>query len=142
MLSLPENASVEILKFAVTDSFRRRFRGEAYFYITTWEVDFPRLDGLSSSSLERPFTEEEIFSTLKDIDGDKAPGPYGFSFKLVQSYWHVLKADILGLFHSFHSTGEFDPRFSESFISLIPKVKSPASLNDFRPISVLGWVLI
>lgn len=44
------------------------------------------------------------------------------------------------LFHNFHSSVEFDHRFSESFISLIPNVKEPTLLANFRPIALLGWV--
>lgn len=42
--------------------------------------------------------------------------------------------------HLFHESAEFDHSFFESLISLIPKVKGPAFLNDFEPISHLGWV--
>lgn len=34
----------------------------------------------------------------------------------------------------------FNQRFSCPFISLIPKVVSTVCLNDFKPISLLGWV--
>lgn len=43
-------------------------------------------------------------------------------------------------FLSLDSSWDFDARFSKSFIFLISKVKSLISLNDFRPISLLGWV--
>lgn len=61
-------------------------------------------------------------------------------FKFGKFFWHILKADTIALFHNFHSSGEFDPKFSESFIYLIPKVKSSASINDLRVISLLGCV--
>lgn len=35
---------------------------------------------------------------------------------------------------------EFDNRLSEFFIAIIPKVKGPSSLNEFCPISLLGWI--
>lgn len=89
---------------------------------------------LSSSSLKTPFNEDEILFALRDADGDKAPSPNRFSFGFFKIYWHVFKSEVLTLFNSFHTTGEFDLRFSESFISLIPKVKSPSTLNNFRPI--------
>lgn len=62
-------------------------------------------------------------AALKEADGNKAPGPNGFPFKFMQTFWDVIKRDLLGLFHSFHEYAEFDYHFSESFISHIPKVK-------------------
>lgn len=59
--------------------------------------------------------------------------PDGFSFKFVKSFWSIFKDDLLALFDNFHRYGEFDPQISESFISLIPKVKNTSCLNDFGP---------
>lgn len=86
MVSLPDNARVDILRFAVTNSFKQRFTEEGHLHINRWDVDFPCLDSLSSSSLEAPFTENEIYYALKKVDGEKAPGSYGFSFKFVKSF--------------------------------------------------------
>lgn len=47
---------------------------------------------------------------------------------------------MIGLFYCFHENAEFDHHFSVCFIALIPKVKILASLNNFRPISLLGWI--
>lgn len=70
------------------------------------------------NSLEDPFTKEEISQALKEADGDKAPSPDGFSFTLVKSFYHIFEANMISLFHRFHSSEEFDRKFSESFLSL------------------------
>lgn len=75
-----------------------------------------------------------------DSDGDKAPGPNGFSFYFIQFFWHLFKDDVISLFHSFHSTTGFDKGFLGLFISLIPKTQGPSSINNFRHISLLNWV--
>lgn len=85
MLSIPNNASAEILRFIVTDSFKQRFTREGFLHIDNWDMDFPSLDALSSSILETLFTEDEIFFSFKDADGMKALGPDGFSFRFVKT---------------------------------------------------------
>lgn len=40
---------------------------------------FSSIDGLDLNELDRPFTEEEVWEIVKDMAGDKAPGPDGFS---------------------------------------------------------------
>lgn len=64
----------------------------------------------------------------------------GFSFKFAQSFWEVFKSDLIRLFEGFFEYAEFDHWFLESIITLIPKVKDPSPLNEFRPISLLGWI--
>ena len=36
------------------------------------------LEGEDAAMLEAPFSEEEVFGALSDLNGDKAPGPNGF----------------------------------------------------------------
>ena len=46
------------------------------------EIDglpFATLSPEEVGSLEVPFREEEVFTTINEMDGDKAPGPDGFS---------------------------------------------------------------
>lgn len=63
-----------------------------------------------------------------------------FTFKFAQSFWLELKRELLNLFNQCFESAEFDHRFSSSFIPLIPKVACSVGRNDFRPISLLGWV--
>ncbi|WJZ84046.1 hypothetical protein VitviT2T_003674 [Vitis vinifera] len=55
-----------------------------------WKADIGglRLDQISqqeAETLERPFTEEEIYVALMEMNGDKAPGPDGFTMAFWQS---------------------------------------------------------
>ena len=46
------------------------------------EIDgfpFSTLSPKETSSLELPFREEEVFTALNEMDGDKGSGPDGFS---------------------------------------------------------------
>ena len=49
-----------------------------------WRAEIDRLPFATLSpeevgNLELPFREEEIFTAIHEMDGDKAPGPDGFS---------------------------------------------------------------
>ena len=46
-------------------------------------LDFNRIDVEEAARLEEVFSEEEVFSALSDLNGDKALGPYGFPL----SFW-------------------------------------------------------
>ena len=68
-----------------------------------WRADIEglhlnRLNSREAEVLEMPFTEEEIYAALMDMNGDKAPGPDGFTVAFWQSSWELVKEEIMDLF--------------------------------------------
>jgi hypothetical protein len=108
----------------------------------------PIPDGLSFQSieseeglwLERDFEESEVLEVIKELQGDKAPGPDGFTMGFVQTCWEVIKEDIMAVFKDFHTKGRFQKSFNATFIALIPKKARAEELKDYRPISLVGIV--
>jgi hypothetical protein len=49
-----------------------------------------------------------------------------------------MKNEVRILFYQFHGNGCIPKNILSYFVALIPKVSSPLSLGDFRPISLLG----
>ena len=84
-------------------------------------LDFSKLDALAASKLEEPFTEEEVHSVLLNLNGDKAPGPNGFTVALLQFSWDFVKMDIMDFFKDFHERGRFGKSLNSTFLVLIPK---------------------
>lgn len=103
-----------------------------------WKALFPCLDQGEADILEAPFSKEESRRELMSVVGNKASGLHGFSFKFAQVLWPELREEIISMFENFFEIAEFDHRLSSFFITLIPKVESPASINDFRSISLMG----
>ena len=52
--------------------------------------------------LERDFEEMEVWQVVKGMDGDKAPGPDGFTMAFFQSCWAVVKHDVIAVFSEFY----------------------------------------
>ena len=84
-------------------------------------LDFSRLDALAASKLEKPFTEEEVHSVLLNLNGDKAPGPNGFTIAFWQFSQDFVKMDITDLFKDFHERSRFGKSLNSTFLVLIPK---------------------
>ena len=121
------------------------------FYSTLFTESGPRrptLDDLTVSTidesdvvcLDRAFTEEEVFEAVKHMNGDKAPGPDGFSLAFFQACWGILKTDLMQVFHQFHEHGTFEKSINATFIALIPKKPGAMEMKDFRPISLISGV--
>ncbi|XP_058079904.1 uncharacterized protein LOC131228087 [Magnolia sinica] len=101
-------------------------------------IQFNALPEAEASSLEVPFSEEEIKRAVNSLGADKAPGPNGFLIAFYAHFWEVIKADVLQFFQEFHKNGRISNTMGATFIALIPKLSSAASPKDFRPISLLG----
>jgi exonuclease III len=101
-------------------------------------VTFPRLSEEENENLIAPFTLEEIEEVVSSSDGNKSPGPDGFNFAFVKKFWDLLKGDVRTMFDQFHGNSCLPKSFLSYFVTLIPKVCSPNSISDFRPISLLG----
>jgi hypothetical protein len=74
------------------------------------------------------------------LNGNKAPGPDGFTMAFFQACWEVLRLDIMDVFSDFHAREVFEKSLNVSFIALIPKIPGAFSLKDFRPISLVGGI--
>lgn len=91
---------------------------------------FPKL-----SSLEAPFSREEIKRATFDLGADKALRPDGFPISFFQKYWYIIEKDILTLCVDFHNGSINLERINWASIALIPKNNSHEVSTNFRPIS-------
>jgi hypothetical protein len=105
----------------------------------------PLLDGIQFSALseedamwlERPFDENEIVDVVKGFNGDKAPGPDGFSLAFFQQCWSVVRSEVVAVCQDFHEHCHFERSLNATFVSLIPKKHGADEIKDFRPISLV-----
>ena len=90
------------------------------------------------SALVMPFLKEEIDLIVKHLPSDKAPGPDGFNGVFMKKCWDIIKPDFYKLCEEFYN-GELDLQsINNSYITLVPKISNPESINDYRPISLLN----
>ncbi|MCH84503.1 LINE-1 reverse transcriptase like, partial [Trifolium medium] len=101
-------------------------------------VVFPSVSEVENASLVSTFSLEEIEDVVKNSDGNKCPGPDGFNYAFLKKFWDLLKDDFRIMFDQFHGNSCLPKSFLSYFVTLVPKVNSPANMSDFRPISLLG----
>jgi hypothetical protein len=90
------------------------------------------------SSLTLPFSEADFYNAVKSVPRDKSPGPDGFGSGFYQSFWSLVKQDILSVFQEFcHGTLELD-RLNRSYMVLIKKKRECCTPDSYRPISLLN----
>ncbi|GJS61786.1 RNA-directed DNA polymerase, eukaryota, reverse transcriptase zinc-binding domain protein [Tanacetum coccineum] len=57
-----------------------------------------------SEFLERNFSRDEIKKAVWECGGDRAPGPDGFTFKFITTFWDLLEPDVVRLVQDFFIT--------------------------------------
>ena len=87
-------------------------------------------------SLLRQFTVEEIQRALFQMNPAKAPGPDGMTPLFFQKYWHIIGVDVSNAILDFFTSRRMLGSVNFTNIVLIPKVKNPEAMTQFRPISL------
>uniref|UniRef100_A0A803PZR9 Reverse transcriptase domain-containing protein n=1 Tax=Cannabis sativa TaxID=3483 RepID=A0A803PZR9_CANSA len=103
-------------------------------------IEWQKISESSARLLENPFDEDEIKRALFSCDGNKAPGPDGFSMAALQTNWDVIKGELIDIFKAFEVEGRIQGSMNETFICLIPKKLNSCKVKDFRPISLITSV--
>lgn len=88
--------------------------------------------------LEAPFSNTEVDEVIKNLPNNKSPGPDGFNNEFYKKCWDIIKSDIYNLCRAFHENGVCLRSINSSHITLVPKVDSPMTIADYRPISLLN----
>ena len=101
-------------------------------------IQFATLERSKAAKLEGIFTEEEVLVAVKELNGDKAPGPNGFTAAFWQSSWDIIRGEVMGMFRDFFANGKFVRCMNSTFLVLILKKGGAEDLMDFRPISLVG----
>ena len=112
--------------------------GTARFRDTTLELAAFHRAGIDLSELEAPFSEEEVWETIKSLPPDRAPGPDGYTGRFYKSCWPIIKFDLMAALISLQ---QGDTRklklLNSAFLTLIPKKADAVEAKDFRPISLV-----
>ncbi|XP_023926429.1 uncharacterized protein LOC112037833 [Quercus suber] len=103
-------------------------RNTSYFYMNTmigtgWEV-----------------FDEDVRSGLWALKPFKAPGPDGLHAGFYQYFWHEVGNSVCEEVKNIFKDGIVPNHLNDTLVTLIPKCKSPESLNNYRPINLCNSV--
>jgi mannosylglycoprotein endo-beta-mannosidase len=104
----------------------------------TQTEDIPQVSIEENNLLTAVYSEEEVRRAIFQMEHNKALGPDGFPAEFYQSFWDIIKGDLLDLFGYLHA-GQLDLfRLNFGEIILLPKVNEAERIQQFRPICLLN----
>ena len=89
----------------------------------------------AGSNLCKPISLEEVRLTIFGIGDEKAPRPDGYTAKFFKKAWNIVGNEVVVTILSYFHSSKLLPAFNSTSITLVPKVQSPESIKEYRPIS-------
>ena len=89
-----------------------------------------------NSNLIRNFSKEEVEIALKQMAPLKASSPDGMPPIFFQHYWESIGDDVVKVVVSCLNSSSIETGLNHTFITIIPKVKSPEFVTEFRLIAL------
>jgi len=126
------------VKIKVCEFFEERFARIDGCQVRLDKVNFNSISEADNEMLVGEFSDEEVKAAVWGCESSKSPGPDGFNFGFIKSYWDILKEDVLLAVKDFAGNSSWPRGSNASFLCLIPKVENPQQLGEFRPISLVG----
>jgi hypothetical protein len=87
-------------------------------------------------NLEKPCTREEILEVLKGFTKDKSPGTDGWTVEFFLHFFELVGHYFLNVVEETRLRGEVIRPINSNFLALIPKVNSPNTFSNYRPIAL------
>ena len=109
------------VRSGIVDAFKKLLTEDSEWKADIGGLILNQISQQEADTLELPFMEEEVHSALMDMNGDKAPGPDGFTVAFWQCYWEFVKEEVLEMFKEFHEQNAFLKSLNNTFLVLLPK---------------------
>ena len=98
-------------------------------------LDGTQLREQEAEELDRPISPSEAKQVLDKLKTNKAPGIDGIPIEFYKAAWEQIAADVTD--NEILSVRNLTNSQKQGYVKLIPKTNSPATINEFRPITLL-----
>jgi hypothetical protein len=129
------------LKVIITEYYKKLFGApETNFFKMREEVtrDITQLSQEENSILTTPFTEEEVFEAISNMEHYKALGPDGFPAEFYQKFWQVIKFDMMAMFAQLQDGDIPLYKLNSGLVTLLPKKEDASRVEEYHPICLLN----
>ncbi|TYG40891.1 hypothetical protein ES288_D12G130400v1 [Gossypium darwinii] len=90
--------------------------------------------------LNMTYTEEEVLLAIKQMNPNKAPGIDGLSGNFFKHHWEIVGKDTIQTCLDVLNGEKDISSLNDTMIILIPKIRDPCEITNYRPISLCRFV--
>lgn len=130
---------VEEVRATIKNRFSHNFAKRQVCCPQLLQMPFTQITQEEAVALTVEFSEEEIRRAVWDCESSKSPGPDGFNFFFIKEFWGIIENDVIAYIQEFQKNGRLVRGINCSFIVLTPKKDNPQRVEDYRPISLIGF---
>ena len=133
----------EAIMVFIQDHFRNLFASKLSFspqQVSPPEGPCPCLSNSEAHTLSLPVLDEEIRHALWSLKPCKSPGPDGIHTGFYQRFWPIVGNSVIFEVKEAFRTGKVPPNLNQTLIALIPEIKGPETIGNYRPISLCNFV--
>nr|GEV42320.1 hypothetical protein [Tanacetum cinerariifolium] len=105
------------------------------FVLNVTDLFVTSLDVNNANDMIRMVSVTKIKNVMFSMGNEKSPGLDGFMAAFFKEAWDIVGKDVILVVREFFINGKLLKELNHTIIALIPKVSTPARVNDFRPIS-------
>ncbi|KAI0511099.1 hypothetical protein KFK09_011721 [Dendrobium nobile] len=106
--------------------------------VTGWPsiMENQKLNAEDMELLNAEFTKNELQIAMFQQGNNKSPGVDGVTSSFYKSYWNIIWETLWNAVRNFFNSSHMNKEWKDTLIVLIPKIKSPLSSSNYRPISL------
>lgn len=104
-----------------------------------WGLEVRVTDAMNAKLLRR-FEAAEVDVALSQMQPLKSLGPDGYAASFYQRAWATVREDVSKAVLACLNDDIFDEDINITYIALIPKVKAPTHIIEYRPISLCNVI--
>lgn len=86
-------------------------------------------------------TSEEVKKAIFSMYPEKASGIDGLNPGFFQAYWDIVAEDVMRFCRDFMISGMLPDGINKTLVCLIPKIKYPNQMTDYRPIALCNVLM-
>jgi hypothetical protein len=98
----------------------------------------PRVTRETNDALQKPYIAEDVQKALFSIGDMKAPGPDGLHAIFLKKCWNIIGDVLTQEVLEAINNKVIPDGWNDTIIALIPKVDSPETITQYRPISLFN----